>query len=169
MKKSGYIVGEFRGDIVGTHTHINPYKSATFDTQIKDVLEKRKDSEFKRIIISSTPDLIINLGLDADNVSVKKSVVLHHSRKTGHLSTAEEWICVANNLDIPIAYRKEDENKYHLYYEIGEKLILVIVEKTKIGRYEDTINVVTTFYNNHNLSKDVELGLAKRINQPSER
>ena len=91
MKKSGYIVGEFRGDIVGTHTHINPYKSATFDTQIKDVLEKRKDSEFKRIIIYSTPDLIINLGLDADNVSVKKSVVLHHSRKPGHLSTAEEW------------------------------------------------------------------------------
>lgn len=63
----------------------------------------------------------------------------------------------------------EDENKYHLYYEIREKLILVIVEKTKIGRYEDTINVVTTFYNNHILSKDVELGLAKRINQPSVR
>ena len=116
MKKSGCNVEELRGDIVGTHTHINPYKSASFDEIIKTSFNNRGYQTDRTIIVSNTPPIFVEYGLDGDFVVVNKSTISkRHTNKHDHLKSYEDWIILVNVLDIPVALAGPIDGAYRFF------------------------------------------------------
>lgn len=163
------------GNALWSLEDINPYKDSSFDAQVRDVFEKKGSSEYRWLVLSEIPPTLKELGLEGERISVNKSTVIRHRTKAGHFASADDWITLANIIDIPIAAGEETDErtgkkKARLYYDFGGGHVgIAIIEKEPKGKDVRSNNVVTTFYRDKSLEKDIEHGLAERINQPSVR
>ena len=150
---------------------INPYKSETFDDQIKKSFNHRGFEASRYIVVSKVPPVFVEYGLDGDSVVVNRSTISkRHINKSGHLKSYDDWIKLANVLDIPVAVAGPINGAYRFFYNIGKDVpVVAVIEKKQAGRYSYLDLIKTAFYRRHNLEKDIESGYAKRINQPSVR
>ena len=170
MEKSQRTVEKPGGDIADNHSHINPYKSSSFDDKVKDVFERKGKSPYVWMTLSSMPPILAMLGLGGERITVSRSTVTRHRTKKGHFSCADQWINLADHLDEPIAFGNTQEGKLWVYYDFGNDDIVKAVIETKVrGVKSRTNNVVTAFYRDKNLDHDIEIGKAKKINQSSVR
>ena len=168
MEKSLCAVEESRGNTVGSHPHINPYKSSSFDDQIRSVFEDRGSSPYTWLVLSTIPPILSGLGLCGERITVSRSSVIRHRTKTGHLACSNDWIRLANNLHRPIAYGDIDSNKLWLYHEFEKgKSVKVIIEKEVKGIKAHANSIITAFIRDKDLDYDIATGKAKKINQSS--
>ena len=157
------------GGILFDSSIVNPLKPESFDDEINDIFTNRGKSPYNRIVISKSNDFYRSIGLNGENFTVKRGSITRHSSKEGHFSSANDWIALANSFHRPIGYFIDDENKFHIYFDVrnnkGETM-MALVEERQTGRTSSTNLTVTAFFK-RNFDRDVANGLIKKINQPS--